>query len=1071
MVNATTASAVGTGVAPNTDGLLPDHPACSPDAVQLWPSHGDANHGDWVQIEQTDTVPTNGDTCFTFYFAGVFENYHYLQGETANNSDAYMLVNMIVGGAVVATLNYSWETTLPQIIQLTNAQVPAVGDGTVCDIDGTPNNWGYVPWTQYTINLCKYAGQQVTFQAIFYDCDAGGHYGFGYISCLNWESCPPPAMTITKTNVPSGLVSPGEVIDYTLTYKNNGTGPADGVVINDTIPTGTTLVAGSITSNPIAFFTSEVGNDIVWDVGYVAAGASGTLSFQVTAPDSKCVTFTNVAQETDLTVACGTTPPQSNPVTNWLGGCTPTPSPTYTASDTATATNTKTPSPTYTASDTTTSTASPTNTKTATYTPTPTNTNTDTVTPTNTPSVTNTPTPTNTKTNTVTPTNTPTNTNTPTPTNTPLPTNTPTNTSTSTEIFTSTSTNTSTYTNTPTNTSTGTNTSTNTVMPTNTPTLTNTSTPTNTPTSTNTPINTIISTVVVAPSNTPTNPTPINTIISTVVTGPSNTPTVDPTPINTIVSTIVSAPTNTPTIDPTPMNSFTVTETPTISDTPIFTNTTTFTYTSTNSFSPTNTSTESCTRTPTNTQVATNTKTATLTNTDTRTSTTTFTFTATPTLTLTPTPMSTVQVSMNKTVSSSTAVSGNILTYTLSLVVTGNMVSGVVVMDTLPDYVTYVGSGINNPSTLPTPVFQPTIGQLIWTLPPLNPGAYQLSYQTQVNNLVPGETQLINRAVMTYPGSGPVTSVAPVIVVGEYLVNIGVYNEAGELVEQLFSEELSQPIESIAFGASNTITAINSPGGAVTVYFADQPIAVWNGSNSVGNPVTNGTYLIKAENINNSNNMVTTTTLEAIVSRTLYQITVLIYNEAGEVVRHLYAYVSNPGETSVSNMSLSASMIAPSEIGASVTPSQLNILLSNGTTIIWDGKSDSGSFVQNGVYLVEVQAGTGTGALIVQQVSVEGNNSSSGAGVVTAWPNVLNGSIGPMVTTLHTNSSLSLTLKASIYTVAGELVHVIEGSPGSNQVVWNGAGVASGVYLAQVDEFDANGGLLNRQVIKIAVIR
>lgn len=145
--------------------------------------------------------------------------------------------------------------------------------------------------------------------------------------------------------------------------------------------------------------------------------------------------------------------------------------------------------------------------------------------------------------------------------------------------------------------------------------------------------------------------------------------------------------------------------------------------------------------------------------------------------------------------------------------------------------------------------------------------------------------------------------------------------------------------------------------------------------------------------------------------------------------------------------------------------------MSNGVTLVWDGKSDSGNFVQNGQYLVEVQSGTGAGAVLVQAVSVEDRNSSSGAGVVTAWPNVLRGSNGSMVTTFHTDSSLSLTLNASIYTVAGELIQVINGSQASNQATWNAAGVASGVYLAVVEELDANGGLLSRQILKIAVLK
>ncbi len=304
VVNATTATAVGVGVAPNTDALLPDHPACSADAVQLYSSRGDSNNLDWAQIEQTDTVPTNGNTCLTFWFAGVFESHHYLTGDTGVHADCYFQINVLVGGAIVASIIYSWENNLAQIVQLTNAQVPIVGDGTYCAITpNTQNTWGYLPWTEYTINLCPYAGQQVTFQATDYDCDEGGHYGFGYISCLAWGSCPADNETFKKVNSPTGQVSQGATITYTMTYTNTGSSGAPGVTVTDTIPPNTALVPNSITSNPAENDITQVGNQIDWDVGYVPAGASVTLTFQVTATQT-CVTITNQAQETDDLQAC-----------------------------------------------------------------------------------------------------------------------------------------------------------------------------------------------------------------------------------------------------------------------------------------------------------------------------------------------------------------------------------------------------------------------------------------------------------------------------------------------------------------------------------------------------------------------------------------------------------------------------------------------------------------------------------------------------------------------------------------------------------------------------------------------
>ncbi len=87
---------------------------------------------------------------------------------------------------------------------------------------------------------------------------------------------PAPSLTLTKSANPTS-VAPGGTVTFTIAYQNNG-GAASNVVITDAIPTGSTLVAGSISAGG-----SVSGTTITWVVGNVAAGASGSVSFQVTA--------------------------------------------------------------------------------------------------------------------------------------------------------------------------------------------------------------------------------------------------------------------------------------------------------------------------------------------------------------------------------------------------------------------------------------------------------------------------------------------------------------------------------------------------------------------------------------------------------------------------------------------------------------------------------------------------------------------------------------------------------------------------------------------------------------------
>ena len=807
---------VPVGTAPDSAGGLPVVHSGNY-AVQLYSSRGDDNHLDWARVEQTDTVPLTGGTCLSFWFAGVFESHHYDVGQTANQSDSYLEADVIVGGVAVATLIYSWETNLTQITQLANTVVPAIGDGTYCTVNGDPNRWGYLPWTNYIINLCAYAGQQVTLRVTDYDCDAGGHYGFGYLDDVSWESCPPDSLALTKSNNPAGQVSQGQTITYTLTYDNTSTAGIDGMAVTDMIPAFTSLVPSSISSNPAVFNTSQSGNNIVWEVGYVASGASGTLSFQVTVNQS-CVTIINTANEADFLKPCGSPGNPSNAVTNAVGGCTPSPTPSSTS--TSTATQTFSPSPTHTA----------------------------TVTSTFTPSAT------------------------------------------------------------PTSTNTLTSTSTQTSTPTKTDTRTATATATSTSTATMTATSTYSSTA-------------------------SMTPTVTP----TVTLTDTSTPTYTATVTFTPSASFSPTRTFTATATGTFTSTATSTNTTTATSTPTVTFTHTPTFTPTITS--------------------TFTVTFTPTASPTNTDTLTPSVQLMKSASATTASMSATIQYTLTLKVLGSAATAVQVNDTLPSQVIFTGFGSPSPS-MPGQTMSANGPILTWSFPLLSPGTYLLPYSVQVNSGLMGTT-LVNTAQGSFISGISLPVTASVLVPAPIQLKIGVYNEAGELIKEIYAQNSSQPVSLFQLST----TSITSANGVVSVYVGGVLVATWDGTSADGTPVLNGSYFIKVDNINPLGS-VTTVTQEVTVSRSLSTITVAVYNEAGEIVKHLYAQVTASVGEPLQYLSLSAPVIQPGDPAAAGTPSSTTIRVEipgGGVTLVWNGTNDSGSFVTNGQYFVEAHWVNGQG--------------------------------------------------------------------------------------------------------------
>ncbi|HEY5039691.1 MAG TPA: hypothetical protein VIJ93_11515, partial [bacterium] len=357
---------------------------------------------------------------------------------------------------------------------------------------------------------------------------------------------------------------------------------------------------------------------------------------------------------------------------------------------------------------------------------------------------------------------------------------------------------------------------------------------------------------------------------------------------------------------------------------------------------------------------------------------------------------------------------------------------------------------------------------LSWTLPvSLSPGNYQLSYQTRVNNFVKSGTVLTNNAQLTYQGLGaPVSTSVSTVVTGQYTIKIGVYNEAGEMVKEVLIEQLSQAINNINLQPA-VITSLH---GQIDIYYQGALIGTWDGTNNTGDPISNGIYHIKVDSVD-SVGAVQSVTQDATVSRVFYKTTILVYNEAGEVVRHLYTYLDDPGKQAVLSMQLSTAFIVPGATQVGAIPNQVAITLSNGTIRYWDGKGDTGAYLENGQYFIEVHSKDGQGGetLVTQRVSLEDFNAASGVGTVIAQPNMIQPG-GSTLVTFKTNSAMVLTLQVSLYTLAGELVMTIPGDSGTNQALWDTKGVASGLYLALVESRNASGGLAARQTLKVVVL-
>src|SRR5581483_7079004 len=117
-----------------------------------------------------------------------------------------------------------------------------------------------------------------------------------------------------------------------------------------------------------------------------------------------------------------------------------------------------------------------------------------------------------------------------------------------------------------------------------------------------------------------------------------------------------------------------------------------------------------------------------------------------------------------------------------------------------------------------------------------------------------------------------------------------------------------------------------------------QMLTAWDGTNQSGDPVDNGVYHLQVSSTDTFG-VVTNVSQLVTVSRSIAKIQINIYNEAGEVIRHLYAYADNPSNLQMGNVALSSSMLAPTASTVTNGTNQVVMTFPNGFTLSWDGKA------------------------------------------------------------------------------------------------------------------------------------
>jgi uncharacterized repeat protein (TIGR01451 family) len=419
---------------------------------------------------------------------------------------------------------------------------------------------------------------------------------------------------------------------------------------------------------------------------------------------------------------------------------------------------------------------------------------------------------------------------------------------------------------------------------------------------------------------------------------------------------------------------------------------------------------------------------------------------------------------------------GDVITYSLSLSVTGGPVSNVTVTDVLPEHLRFVSFGTLPAGTVSS--YNLATRTLNWDLGTLPVGTIELTLDVQVDPYVREGTELLNCARASFEGmGGQRESCVDVELARIYTVKVGVYNAAGELVREVWVQRLSERIEDFSVVENPAITSLDD---VVYVEYEGVRIATWDGTNKVGDPVTNGRYHLKIDSVD-AYGVAHSVSKEVMVSRSIAKVGVKVYNAAGEVVRDLYTFMEDPcgrgGVTGtptpcrnpLSEMTVSTKVLKPVAQGTPGPNGELRITSEGGLDVTWDGKGEDGAPVQSGHYEVEVHYTDGLGGeeTVSVGVVVQGGTREPSAGYLTASPNLLKG--GQTTTTIMVNDPAAGEVRVNLYNVAGELIKKARAT--SDQVTLDFAGLSSGLYFAVTEVRDLQGKFLAKKTLKISFIK
>src|ERR1035437_130717 len=553
------------------------------------------------------------------------------------------------------------------------------------------------------------------------------------------------------------------------------------------------------------------------------------------------------------------------------------------------------------------------------------------------------------------------------------------------------------------------------------------------------------------------------------------------TPTFTPTYTVTSTPTYTRTSTPTYTPTFTFTATPTV--TPSRTPTSTFTATPTPSYTPTFTD----TATPTSTYTATPTRTATSTYTDTATPTSTF--TATPTKTATSTYTDTVPPT--NTIPSDTPTNTKTYTPTFTATQTFTDTPTPSFTDTYTSTFTCTPTYTATPPYTKTSTATPTVTQTsvyTATVTPTITDTYTMTFTSTFTN-TSTDTFTSTYTPTATPTRTPTPTftetftlsstptITPTMPPFPYLITLGVYNEAGELVRTIATKPASGAMSGAVFSIGGDIHATTLiPGNTpLSIYMPGIEIPetlgsagtnfYWDGRTDGGQLVTPGPYYIKISQ-KDTYDHVTVLIKDFAVLQAEEYVQMVIYNSSGEIVRTIRKNTPPPDVMTLT----AADVMIVEKTGNDIT---INYGPGPADYLKWDGKNNQGIVVTSGVYEVQLTSKTlsGKSAVVSKTVSILSNGNKY-MGDIKAYPNPYHGGGSLTFEWVSTGGLGEMTI--NIYNINGELIRSLRNRLEAGSLTWDGYTSANeltshGYYICIFNAKNTDGYVVQKK-LKIAVL-